>query len=201
MKKVFEPKQIEGKWYKFWEQNNLFSPKISSKKKPFSMMIPPPNVTGSLHMGHGFQNTLMDTISRYKRQKGFEVLWQPGTDHAGIATQLVVERNLEQKGLSREKIGRKKFEEEIWKWKSTSGNTITKQLRRLGASLDWNREKFTMDKDFNNAVIKVFCSLYDEGLIYRGNRLVNWDVSLQSAISDLEVINDCLLYTSDAADE
>ena len=190
MKKVFEPKQIERKWYKFWEQNNLFSPKISSKKKPFSMMIPPPNVTGSLHMGHGFQNTLMDTISRYKRQKGFEVLWQPGTDHAGIATQLVVERNLEQKGLSREKIGRKKFEEEIWKWKSTSGNTITKQLRRLGASLDWNREKFTMDKDFNNAVIKVFCSLYDEGLIYRGYRLVNWDVSLQSAISDLEVINE-----------
>ncbi len=190
MKKVFEPKKIEGRWYKFWEQNNLFSPKISSKKKPFSMMIPPPNVTGSLHMGHGFQNTLMDTICRYKRQKGFEVLWQPGTDHAGIATQLVVERNLEQKGLSREEIGRKKFEEEIWKWKSTSGNTITKQLRRLGASLDWNREKFTMDKDFNNAVIKVFCSLYDEGLIYRGYRLVNWDVSLQSAISDLEVINE-----------
>ena len=190
MKKVFEPKQIERKWYKFWEQNNLFSPKISSKKKPFSMMIPPPNVTGSLHMGHGFQNTLMDTICRYKRQKGFEVLWQPGTDHAGIATQLVVERNLEQKGLSREEIGRKRFEEEVWKWKLTSGNIITKQLRRLGASLDWNREKFTMDKDFNNAVIKVFCSLYDEGLIYRGYRLVNWDVSLQSAISDLEVMNE-----------
>ena len=190
MKKVFEPKQIEKKWYSFWEKNNLFSPKVSSNKKTYSIMIPPPNVTGSLHMGHGFQNTLMDVLSRYKRLKGFEVLWQPGIDHAGIATQLVVERNLEQKGLSREKIGRSRFEKEVWKWKSKSGNIIFSQLKRLGASLDWNREKFTMDDDFSEAVTEVFCSLYDEGLIYRGYRLVNWDVSLKTAISDLEVLSE-----------
>ena len=190
MKKVFEPKQIEKKWYSFWEKNNLFSPKVSSNKKTYSIMIPPPNVTGSLHMGHGFQNTLMDVLSRYKRLKGFEVLWQPGIDHAGIATQLVVERNLEQKGLSREKIGRSRFEKEVWKWKSKSGNIISSQLKRLGASLDWNREKFTMDDDFSEAVTEVFCSLYDEGLIYRGYRLVNWDVSLKTAISDLEVLSE-----------
>ena len=124
-------------------------------------MLPPPNVTGSLHMGHGFQNTLMDVLSRYKRLKDFEVLWQPGTDHAGIATQQVVERNLEQEGLSREKIGRGKFEKEVWKWKSKSGTKISSQLKRLGASLDWNREKFTMDDDFSAAVTKVFCSLYE----------------------------------------
>ena len=190
MKKVFEPKQIEKKWYSFWEKNNLFSPKVSSNKKTYSIMIPPPNVTGSLHMGHGFQNTLMDVLSRYKRLKGFEVLWQPGIDHAGIATQLVVERSLEQKGLSREKIGRSRFEKEVWKWKSKSGNIISSQLKRLGASLDWNREKFTMDDDFSEAVTEVFCSLYDEGLIYRGYRLVNWDVSLKTAISDLEVLSE-----------
>ncbi len=190
MKKVFEPKQIEKKWYSFWEKNNLFSPNVSSNKKTYSIMIPPPNVTGSLHMGHGFQNTLMDVLSRYKRLKGFEVLWQPGIDHAGIATQLVVERNLEQKGLSREKIGRSRFEKEVWKWKSKSGNIISSQLKRLGASLDWNREKFTMDDDFSEAVTEVFCSLYDEGLIYRGYRLVNWDVSLKTAISDLEVLSE-----------
>ena len=190
MKKIFEPKKIEKKWYSYWEENKLFSPKVSSNKKPFSIMIPPPNVTGSLHMGHGFQNTLMDTLSRYKRLKGFEVLWQPGTDHAGIATQLVVERNLEQKGLTREKIGRSKFEKEVWKWKSSSGNIISSQLKRMGASLDWNREKFTMDKDFSDAVTEIFCSLYEEGLIYRGYRLVNWDVSLQTAISDLEILSE-----------
>ena len=190
MKKVFEPNKIEKKWYSFWENNNLFSPKTSSNKKTFSIMLPPPNVTGSLHMGHGFQNTLMDVLSRYKRLKDFEVLWQPGTDHAGIATQLVVERNLEQEGLSREKIGRGKFEKEVWKWKSKSGTKISSQLKRLGASLDWNREKFTMDDDFSDAVTKVFCSLYEEGLIYRGYRLVNWDVSLKTAISDLEIISE-----------
>ena len=190
MKKVFEPNKIEKKWYSFWENNYLFSPKTSSNKKTFSIMLPPPNVTGSLHMGHGFQNTLMDVLSRYKRLKDFEVLWQPGTDHAGIATQLVVERNLEQEGLSREKIGRGKFEKEVWNWKSKSGTKISSQLKRLGASLDWNREKFTMDDDFSDAVTKVFCSLYEEGLIYRGYRLVNWDVSLKTAISDLEIISE-----------
>ena len=189
MKGAFEPKKIEKKWYAFWESNKLFSPDDKSKKEPFCIMIPPPNVTGSLHMGHGFQNTLMDVLARYKRAKGFNVLWQVGTDHAGIATQIVVERNLEKEGKTKESLGRKKFEKEIWKWKKLSGSTITKQLRRLGASLDWDNEKFTMDDDFNEAVTEVFCALYDEGLIYRGFRLVNWDIKLQTALSDLEVIS------------
>jgi len=189
MKGAFEPKKIEKKWYTFWEANKLFSPEENSKKEPFCIMIPPPNVTGSLHMGHGFQNTLMDVIARYKRLKGFDVLWQVGTDHAGIATQIVVERNLEKDGKTKESLGRKRFEKEIWKWKKHSGSTITKQLRRLGASLDWENEKFTMDNDFNEAVSEVFCSLYDQGLIYKGFRLANWDIKLQTALSDLEVIS------------
>ena len=189
MKGAFEPKKIEKKWYSFWEANKLFSPQENSKKEPFCIMIPPPNVTGSLHMGHGFQNTLMDVLARFKRSKGFDVLWQVGTDHAGIATQIVVERNLEKEGKTKESLGRKKFEKEIWKWKKHSGSTITKQLRRLGASLDWENEKFTMDEDFNEAVTEVFCSLYDEGLIYKGFRLANWDIKLQTALSDLEVIS------------
>ncbi len=189
MKAAFEPKKIEKKWYSFWEKNNLFSPAENSKKEPYCIMIPPPNVTGSLHMGHGFQNTLMDVLARYKRLKGFDVLWQVGTDHAGIATQIVVERNLEKEGKTKESLGRNKFEKEIWKWKKHSGTTITKQLRRLGASLDWNSERFTMDEDFTEAVMEVFCTLYDEGLIYRGFRLANWDVVLQTALSDLEVIS------------
>ena len=189
MKGAFEPKKIEKKWYTFWETNKLFSPEENSKKEPFCIMIPPPNVTGSLHMGHGFQNTLMDVIARYKRLKGFNVLWQVGTDHAGIATQIVVERNLEKDGKTKESLGRKKFEKEIWKWKKHSGSTITKQLRRLGASLDWENEKFTMDNDFNEAVTEVFCSLYDQGLIYKGFRLANWDIKLQTALSDLEVVS------------
>ena len=153
-------------------------------------MIPPPNVTGSLHMGHGFQNTLMDILTRLKRMQQYDVLWQVGTDHAGIATQLVVERKLEGEGKKRESLGRSKFEKEIWKWKKYSGNTITKQLRRLGSSVDWSSEKFTMDADFSDAVSEVFCKLYDEGLIYKGFRLVNWDPSLQTALSDLEVSNE-----------
>ena len=189
MKAAFEPNKIEKKWYSFWEKNNLFSPAENSKKEPYCIMIPPPNVTGSLHMGHGFQNTLMDVLARYKRLKGFDVLWQVGTDHAGIATQIVVERNLEKEGKTKESLGRNKFEKEIWKWKKHSGTTITKQLRRLGASLDWKSERFTMDEDFTEAVMEVFCTLYDEGLIYRGFRLANWDVVLQTALSDLEVIS------------
>ena len=153
-------------------------------------MIPPPNVTGSLHMGHGFQNTLMDIMTRLKRMQQYDVLWQVGTDHAGIATQLVVERKLEGEGKKRESLGRSKFEKEIWKWKKYSGNTITKQIRRLGSSVDWSSEKFTMDADFSDAVSEVFCKLYDEGLIYKGYRLVNWDPSLQTALSDLEVSNE-----------
>tara|TARA_Y100000816_G_C26104358_1_gene586279 strand:+ start:517 stop:3249 length:2733 start_codon:yes stop_codon:yes gene_type:complete len=189
MEKNYQPKKIEAKWYKFWESSGFFKPTFKSKKS-FSIMIPPPNVTGSLHMGHGFQNTLMDILTRFKRMKKFDVLWQVGTDHAGIATQLVVERQLEKKGLSREKLGRNKFEKEVWKWKNQSGNTITKQLRRLGSSVDWSTEKFTMDEDFSAAVVTVFCKLYEEGLIYKGYRLVNWDPSLQTALSDLEVSNE-----------
>ena len=189
MKKTYNPKNLEKKWYRFWEKSGFFKPTYKSKKT-FSIMIPPPNVTGSLHMGHGFQNTLMDIMTRLKRMQQYDVLWQVGTDHAGIATQLVVERKLEGEGKTRESLGRSKFEKEIWKWKKYSGNTITKQLRRLGSSVDWSSEKFTMDADFSDAVSEVFCKLYDEGLIYKGYRLVNWDPSLQTALSDLEVSNE-----------
>ena len=189
MKKTYDPKNLEKKWYRFWEKSDFFKPTYKSKKT-FSIMIPPPNVTGSLHMGHGFQNTLMDIMTRLKRMQQYDVLWQVGTDHAGIATQLVVERKLESEGKTRESLGRNKFEKEIWKWKKYSGNTITKQLRRLGSSVDWSTEKFTMDTDFSEAVSEVFCKLYDEGLIYKGYRLVNWDPSLQTALSDLEVSNE-----------
>lgn len=189
MKKTYNPKNLEKKWYRFWEKSGFFKPTYKSKKT-FSIMIPPPNVTGSLHMGHGFQNTLMDILTRLKRMQQYDVLWQVGTDHAGIATQLVVERKLEGEGKIRESLGRSKFEKEIWKWKKYSGNTITKQLRRLGSSVDWSSEKFTMDADFSDAVSEVFCKLYDEGLIYKGYRLVNWDPSLQTALSDLEVSNE-----------
>ena len=189
MKKTYNPKNLEKKWYRFWEKSGFFKPTYKSKKT-FSIMIPPPNVTGSLHMGHGFQNTLMDIMTRLKRMQQYDVLWQVGTDHAGIATQLVVERKLEGEGKTRESLGRNKFEKEIWKWKKYSGNTITKQLRRLGSSVDWSSEKFTMDPDFSDAVSEVFCKLYDEGLIYKGYRLVNWDPSLQTALSDLEVSNE-----------
>ena len=189
MKKTYNPKNLEKKWYRFWEKSGFFKPTYKSKKT-FSIMIPPPNVTGSLHMGHGFQNTLMDIMTRLKRMQQYDVLWQVGTDHAGIATQLVVERKLEGEGKTRESLSRSKFEKEIWKWKKYSGNTITKQLRRLGSSVDWSSEKFTMDADFSDAVSEVFCKLYDEGLIYKGYRLVNWDPSLQTALSDLEVSNE-----------
>jgi valyl-tRNA synthetase len=189
VKKTYDPKNLEKKWYRFWEKSGFFKPTYKSKKT-FSIMIPPPNVTGSLHMGHGFQNTLMDIMTRLKRMQQYDVLWQVGTDHAGIATQLVVERKLESEGKTRESLGRDKFEKEIWKWKKYSGNTITKQLRRLGSSVDWATEKFTMDTDFSEAVSEVFCKLFDEGLIYKGYRLVNWDPSLQTALSDLEVSNE-----------
>ena len=188
MKKNFNPNDIEAHWYEEWERQGYFNP--SNKGKPYSIMIPPPNVTGSLHMGHGFQEALMDTLIRYHRMDGFNTLWQVGTDHAGIATQMVVERLLESENLSREEIGREKFIERVWKWKSISGNQITKQLRRLGSSLDWSRERFTMDEDMSAAVKNVFIQLYEDGLIYRGHRLVNWDPKLQTALSDLEVVTE-----------
>lgn len=188
MDKTYTPETIEKKWYSFWEKNQYFQP--SGEGEPYCIMLPPPNVTGSLHMGHGFQQTLMDTLIRYQRMQGKDVLWQPGTDHAGISTQLVVERNLNQEGLSRKDFKREEFIDRIWQWKETSGQRITQQMRRLGDSIDWSRERFTMDEGLSKAVQKVFIQLYDEGLIYRGTRLVNWDPKLGTAVSDLEVLSE-----------
>ena len=186
--KSFEPSAIEGRWYEFWEKNGYFEAGLDeSNPNRFCVLLPPPNVTGTLHMGHAFQHTLMDALTRYHRMRGFNTLWQPGTDHAGIATQIVVERQLEQEGTSRHALGREKFIERVWKWKEESGSTITRQMRRLGASCDWGRERFTMDEGLSRVVTEVFVRLYDNGLIYRGKRLVNWDPVLGSAVSDLEV--------------
>ncbi|MGC9385549.1 MAG: valine--tRNA ligase [Hydrogenovibrio sp.] len=190
MEKHFDPKSIETKWYQTWEKSGYFKPQSSSSGDTYSIMIPPPNVTGSLHMGHAFQDTIMDTLIRYHRMKGDETLWQPGTDHAGIATQMVVERQLAAQGLSRHDLGRDTFTQKIWEWKAESGGTITQQLRRLGASPDWSRERFTMDNGLSDAVKEVFVQLYNEGLIYRGKRLVNWDPVLHTAVSDLEVLSE-----------
>ncbi len=187
MKKNYIPKEAEEAIYAHWENSNFFKAIPDKSKEPFCIMIPPPNVTGTLHMGHGFQNTLMDALIRYKRMSGFDVLWQVGVDHAGIATQMVVERQLESEGKTKEEIGRELFEKKVWEWKEKSGNKITQQLRRLGASVDWSREAFTMSDQLSQAVKEVFIRLYDEGLIYRGERLVNWDTELGTALSDLEV--------------
>ncbi len=188
MEKHFDPNAIETKWYQTWENKGYFKPQ-NPNAEPYSIMIPPPNVTGSLHMGHAFQDTIMDTLIRYHRMKGDSTLWQPGTDHAGIATQMVVERQLAAQGLSRHDVGREKFIEKIWEWKEESGGTITQQLRRMGASPDWSRERFTMDDGLSEAVKEVFVKLYEENLIYRGKRLVNWDPVLHTAVSDLEVVS------------
>ena len=186
MDKRYNPKEIESRIYTSWEDSGYFSP--SKSGDPFCIVIPPPNVTGTLHMGHAFQDTIMDIIIRYERMKGKNTLWQVGTDHAGIATQMVVERQLEKNGTSRRELGREAFEQEVWKWKEESGSTITKQMKRLGASTDWSKEKFTMDENLIKGVTKVFVQLFEEGLIYRGNRLINWDPVLQTALSDLEVV-------------
>lgn len=188
MDKTYSPEAIEQTRYAEWEAGHYFKPKGSGT--PFCMMLPPPNVTGSLHMGHGFQNTLMDLVARYKRMNGARTLWQPGTDHAGISTQLVVEKQLEQEGLSRKNMTRSEFESRVWKWKDESGGMITQQMRRMGSSVDWSRERFTMDPGLSAAVQKVFIQLHEEGLIYRGTRLVNWDPQLGTAVSDLEVISE-----------
>ena len=188
METKYDPQQIEQRWYQTWEKNNYFSP--SGQGKSYCIMIPPPNVTGSLHMGHAFQDTIMDALTRYHRMRGYNTLWQAGTDHAGIATQMVVERQLKQENLTRHDLGRDAFIKKVWEWKSHSGGTITRQLRRMGASLDWSRERFTMDEGLSEAVHEVFVRLYDEGLIYRGKRLVNWDPVLHTAVSDLEVISE-----------
>ncbi len=189
MDKTFSPDDIERKWYQTWEEANYFAP--SGNGTPYSIMIPPPNVTGSLHMGHAFQDTIMDVLIRYHRMQGNNTLWQVGTDHAGIATQMLVERKLAaETGQTRHDLGRDAFIEKIWDWKQESGDTITRQLRRMGASVDWSRERFTMDEGLSKAVQEVFIRLHKEGLIYRGKRLVNWDPTLHTAISDLEVISE-----------
>ncbi len=188
MEKTFDPRAVEARWRDTWEQNGWFAPRPGGA--PYSIMIPPPNVTGTLHMGHAFQHTIMDALTRYHRMKGDETLWQPGTDHAGIATQMVVERNLKLEGTSRLDLGREKFVEKIWEWKEKSGGTIENQIRRMGNSVDWSRKAFTMDPAYEKAVIEHFVKLYEAGLIYRGKRLVNWDPVLQTAISDLEVVQE-----------
>ena len=186
MEKSYAPERIEARWRQRWEASGAFAP--HGDGDPFCIMIPPPNVTGTLHMGHAFQDALMDILTRWRRMQGRAALWQPGTDHAGIATQMVVERKLEREGRSRQELGRDAFVAEVWNWKRTSGGRITDQLRRLGASVDWSRERFTMDDELSAAVREVFVQLYEEGLTYRGKRLVNWDPTLRTALSDLEVL-------------
>jgi valyl-tRNA synthetase len=186
--KSFEPAAIEARWYSTWEENGTFRAGLDeSNPNRYCILLPPPNVTGTLHMGHAFQHTLMDALTRYHRMRGYNTLWQPGTDHAGIATQIVVERQLEAEGTSRRTLGREQFVERVWRWKEESGSAITRQMRRLGASCDWGRERFTMDEGLSAVVTEVFVRLHEQGLIYRGKRLVNWDPVLKSAVSDLEV--------------
>ncbi|MDO8790019.1 MAG: valine--tRNA ligase [Sulfuritalea sp.] len=192
--KSFEPAEIERRWYPIWESRGYFAAGLDTAKTPakdsFCILLPPPNVTGTLHMGHGFNQAIMDSLTRYHRMRGDNTLWQPGTDHAGIATQIVVERQLDGQGISRHDLGREKFLEKVWEWKEYSGNTITKQMRRLGTSPDWSRERFTMDAGLSKIVTETFVHLHKEGLIYRGKRLVNWDPKLLTAVSDLEVVNE-----------
>ncbi|MFP6848956.1 MAG: valine--tRNA ligase [Pseudomonas sp.] len=187
MDKTYQPHAIETALYQNWEANNYFAPQGAGE--PYTIMIPPPNVTGSLHMGHGFNNSIMDALIRFRRMQGRNTLWQPGTDHAGIATQMVVERQLAADGIGRHDLGREKFLEKVWEWKEQSGGTITRQIRRLGSSVDWSRERFTMDDGLSESVKEAFVRLHKDGLIYRGKRLVNWDTKFHTAISDLEVEN------------
>ena len=184
----YNHKNIEDRIYKYWEKNKCFKPKKNKSKKTYSIVIPPPNVTGSLHMGHALNNSIQDLLIRFNRNKGIETLWQPGTDHAGIATQLVVEKQLGKKGISRNDLGREKFLKKVWQWKEKSGNTITSQLKKLGSSCDWSKNRFTMDEGLSKAVLKVFVDLYNKKLIYKDLKLTNWDIKLKTAISDLEVV-------------
>ena len=185
--KGYQPHEVEKRWYDFWESRRLFSAKEQSAKPSYSIVIPPPNVTGVLHMGHALNNTLQDILCRYRRLRGDNVLWMPGTDHAGIATQNVVEKKLAEKGLDRHRLGREKFIEAVWEWREKYGSAIINQLKRLGASCDWQRERFTMDEGLSTAVRKVFVQLYHEGLIYRGNYIINWCHRCSTALADLEV--------------
>jgi valyl-tRNA synthetase len=182
----YNPKETEEKWYAFWEEKGFFRARVNRKKKPYSIVIPPPNVTGILHMGHALNNTIQDIYVRFKRMQGFEVLWMPGTDHAGIATQNVVEKMLREKEIKRQDLGREKFLEEVWKWKEGYGSTIISQLKSLGCSCDWERTRFTMDAIFSDAVLDVFIQLFNKGLIYRGDYIINWCPRCQTALSDEE---------------
>lgn len=187
LSKVYDPKEVEPRWYTFWLEQKYFHAQIDEKKQPFTIVIPPPNVTGSLHMGHALNNTLQDIIMRKKRMEGYAALWLPGTDHAGIATQNVVEKQLAAEGLTRQDLGRDKFVERVWQWKEKYGNTIVNQLQRLGCSCDWDRERFTMDEGYSKAVKTVFVRLYEDGLIYKGYRIINWCPRCLTALSDIEV--------------
>ncbi len=188
--KSFEPQTIEAHWSSVWEEQGYAQPSFAAERANFSMQLPPPNTTGTLHMGHAFNQTIMDSFARYQRMRGANTLWVPGTDHAGIATQLVVERQLDAQGISRHTLGREQFVQRVWEWKEKSGSTITQQIRRLGTSIDWTREYFTLDEQRSQAVLEVFVRLYEQGLIYRGKRLVNWDPKLLTAVSDLEVVSE-----------
>ena len=192
MEKTYSPAEIEAPCYALWQAGGYFAPdqNLPEDAPNYCIMLPPPNVTGRLHMGHAFQDTLMDMLTRVHRMQGARTLWQPGTDHAGIATQMVVERQLEAEGKTRHDLGRDAFTERVWQWKAESGGFISEQMKRLGASCDWSRERFTMDEGLSEAVREVFVRLYDDGLIYRGKRLVNWDPVLHTAVSDLEVISE-----------
>jgi valyl-tRNA synthetase len=190
LKKGYEPKEVERHWYAYWEKEGLFAAEDVSDKDSFSIVIPPPNVTGVLHMGHAHNNTLQDILCRYRRMQGCNVLWMPGTDHAGIATQNVVEKGLAKEGFTRHSLGREKFIERVWNWREQYGGLIIKQLKRLGASCDWARERFTMDEGLSRAVRTVFVRLHEEGLIYRGNYIINWCPRCQTALADLEVAHE-----------
>src|SRR5712691_3347966 len=187
--KTYDPTEAEQSHYARWEERGYLAPEINKDPEApvFSIVIPPPNVTGSLHMGHALQHTMMDVMTRHKRMRGYRTLWLPGMDHAGISTQLVVSRELKKEGLTRHDLGREKFVERVWQWKADSGGQITKQIRREGASVDWSRERFTRDEGLSRAVYEVFVRLYEEGTIYRGNRIVNWCPTDQTVLSDLEV--------------
>src|SRR5881227_1696131 len=185
--KRYEPRELEQRLYEFWEKGQYFTPETDRQRPKFSIVIPPPNVTGRLHIGHALVNTLQDIVVRWKRMSGFNTLWLPGTDHAGIATQMVVDRELQKQGISRFELGREKFVEKVWEWKESYGNQILDQLKRLGASADWTRSRFTLDEGLSRAVRHVFVSLYEDGLIYRDLAMVNWCPNCQTAISDIEV--------------
>ncbi|HBK67224.1 MAG TPA: valine--tRNA ligase, partial [Firmicutes bacterium] len=185
--KVYDPQTVEEKWYRFWVEKNYFHAEVEREKKPFAIVIPPPNVTGKLHLGHALNNTLQDILVRYHRMKGDNTMWIPGTDHAGIATQVKVEEELAKEGKSRYELGREQFLERVWAWKKDYGGTIVRQLKKIGSSCDWERERFTMDEGCSRAVREVFIRLYKKGLIYRGSYLVNWCPKCATTISDIEV--------------